>query len=114
MKRGHIVLVELDPTRGREQAGRRPCLVVSADVIAQHQRFPLLAIVPLTSTKLSGPIYPSLAPDPDAGVRVRSSLLLDQVRTIDKSRIAAAAKQPIAAAVLAEVERGLRLLLGLA
>jgi mRNA interferase MazF len=29
--RGDIWLIDLNPTRGREQSGTRPCLVVSVD-----------------------------------------------------------------------------------
>ena len=33
ISRGQIYFVKLSPTHGREQAGRRPVLVVSADAI---------------------------------------------------------------------------------
>jgi mRNA interferase MazF len=37
ISRGHIYFVDLDPTHGREQAGRRPVLVISVDYInRQH------------------------------------------------------------------------------
>jgi mRNA interferase MazF len=40
--RGEIYLVNLDPTQGREQAGRRPVLVKSSDAI---NREPLIVTV---------------------------------------------------------------------
>jgi mRNA interferase MazF len=42
MKRGDIYFVNLSPTQGREQAGYRPVLVVSADAI---NRQPLVVTV---------------------------------------------------------------------
>ncbi len=36
ISRGDIYFVNLDPTKGREQAGYRPVLVVSADAINQQ------------------------------------------------------------------------------
>ncbi|WP_445242391.1 type II toxin-antitoxin system PemK/MazF family toxin [Microcoleus sp. S13_C5] len=33
--RGDIWLIDLNPTRGREQAGKRPCLVTSVDLLTQ-------------------------------------------------------------------------------
>ena len=42
ISRGQIYFVDLNPTRGREQAGRRPVLVVSSDAI---NRQPLVVSV---------------------------------------------------------------------
>lgn len=36
MDRGDIYLVDLEPTKGREQQGRRPVLIVSRAVFNQH------------------------------------------------------------------------------
>jgi len=49
ISRGQIYFVNLDPIRGREQAGRRPVLVVSADAI---NRQPLVVTV-VVGTKSS-------------------------------------------------------------
>ena len=42
VQRGEIYLVNLNPTQGREQAGRRPVLVLSVDAI---NRLPLVVTV---------------------------------------------------------------------
>jgi mRNA interferase MazF len=42
IQRGEIYFVSLDPVQGREQAGRRPVLVLSADAI---NRLPLVVTV---------------------------------------------------------------------
>jgi len=47
MKRGEIHFVDLEPTRGREQQGRRPVLVVSPDKFNQVTGLPV--ILPITT-----------------------------------------------------------------
>lgn len=68
LDRGTVVLVELDPTVGHEQRGVRPCVAVSDPAVNEDQRFPLMAVVPITSTagegaltRLSALHYPALA-----------------------------------------------------
>ena len=45
--RGEVWLADLDPTRDREQAGRRPVLIVSEDLF-NHGPADLVIICPLT------------------------------------------------------------------
>ena len=74
LDRGTVVLVELDPTVGHEQRGVRPCIAVSDPSVNADQRFPLIAVVPVTGTAGVGALYPALAAgtsDPkDADVRL--------------------------------------------
>ena len=55
LDRGTVVLVELDPTVGREQQGVRPCVAVSDPSVNAAQRFPLIAVVPVTVMRASAP-----------------------------------------------------------
>ncbi len=57
VERGTVVLVELDPTVGHEQQGLRPCIAVSDPSVNAGQRFPLIAVVPVTSTAGTGALY---------------------------------------------------------
>jgi mRNA interferase MazF len=86
LARGTIVWVDLDPTRGREQRGVRPCVVVSSAEVAARQRDPLLCVVPITGTPGEGALYPPLAPGP-SGLRKPSFALVDQLRSVDKKRV---------------------------
>jgi mRNA-degrading endonuclease toxin of MazEF toxin-antitoxin module len=52
--RGSVVLVGLDPTVGHEQRGMRPCIAVSDPAVNADQRFPLIAIIPITGTPGEG------------------------------------------------------------
>lgn len=111
LERGTVVLVGLDPTMGHEQRGARPCVIVSDPDVSEDQRFPVLCIVPITSTPGSGALYPRLAPG-SGGLRRRSCALLDQIRSVDKRRIRQVFGR-ITPEELASVDDGLSLLLGL-
>jgi len=112
LERGTVVLVDLDPARGHEQRNVRPCVVVSDPLVAADQRYPLLGVVPLTGTPGRGALYPRVAAG-TGGLRKDSWALADQVRSIDKRRVAAVFR-PVDPATLEAIDEGLRLFLGLA
>ncbi len=111
LTRGTVVLIVLDPTVGHEQRGTRPCIVVSDPDVVEHQRFPLVAMVPVTGTPGEGALYPPLDPGP-SGLTKRSFALLDHLRSIDKRRVRRVFGQ-VAAGELEAIDDGLRLFLGL-
>jgi mRNA interferase MazF len=111
VKRGTVVLVSLDPTRGHEQRRARPCVVVTDPAVSSDQRFPMIAVVPLTGTPGEGALYPALRPGP-SGLRQPSWALIDQLRAVDKRRVTRAFGV-IPDDELAAVDDGMRLLLGL-
>jgi mRNA interferase MazF len=109
--RGTIVWVDLDPTRGHEQRGVRPCVVVSSAEVAAQQRYPLVCIVPITGTPGEGALYPRLAPGP-SGLRKPSFALVDQLRSVDKTRVRRVFG-PLAPEEMQAIDVGLCLYLGL-
>ncbi len=110
LERGTVVLVELDPTLGHEQRGVRPCVAVSDPAVNADQRFPLIAVVPVTGTPGEGALYPSLTPG-QSGLTKTSYVLTDHVRSIDKRRIRRTYGR-VSAAELALIDQGLELFLG--
>lgn len=72
-----IILVNLDPTVGSEIQKTRPCVIISPDEMNQSIR--TLLIAPMTSTLKH---YPSRII-----IDEKSSIALDQMRCIDKSRV---------------------------
>lgn len=112
LDRGTIVLVELDPTVGHEQRGVRPCIAVSDPAVNADQRFPLIAVVPVTGARGEGVLYPELAPG-RSGLTKTSYALVDHLRSIDKRRIRRMFGR-VAEDELAAVDQGLELFLGLA
>ena len=112
LARGAVVLVDLEPTQGHEQQGTRPCVVVSDAAVNNNQRFPLIAVVPVTGTPAPGALYPALAPGA-SGLSKPSTALVDQVRSIDKQRIRRRYGR-VSSAELEAIDNGLCLYLGLA
>ena len=111
LDRGTLILVDLEPTLGHEQQGTRPCVVVSDAAVNSSQRFPLIAVVPVTGTPATGALYPSLAPGA-SGLTKPSTALVDQLRSIDKQRIRKRYGQ-LSPQELEAIDSGLCLYLGL-
>ncbi len=79
-KRGEVWLADLNPTRGHEQAGRRPCLVVSQDIFNAGPAG-LVVILPLTS-RAKGIRYHVEIQPPEAGMRARSFIKCEDIRSV--------------------------------
>ena len=75
------------------------------------QRFPLIAVVPVTGTPGEGALYPELSPG-KSGLIKTSYALIDHLRSIDKRRIRRVFGR-VTQDELAAVDRGLELFLGL-
>ena len=86
IKRGDIVLVNLEPIVGSEQGGVRPVLIIQNDKFNKFS--PTTIIAPITSK-----IYTKEFPQNvevksyDSKLKKNSTILLNQIRTIDKRRI---------------------------
>jgi mRNA interferase MazF len=111
LDRGTVALITLDPTRGHEQRGTRPCVIVSDPDVTSDQRFPLVAVVPISGTAGEGALYPKLMPSHSGLLKV-SFALVDQVRSIDKRRVQSIFGR-LSAEEMAAVDTGLSLFLGL-
>ena len=111
LDRGTVLLLDLDPTRGREQRGVRPCVVVSDPDVSSDQSFSLIGIVPITGTQGEGALYPSLQPG-SSGLTKSSCALIDHIRSVDKRRVRRVFGQ-ITATELDSLDEGLALFLGL-
>lgn len=81
VKRGEIWLVNLDPTVGSEIKKARPCVVVSPAELNDHLKTVMVA--PMTSKGFGAPFRIPLT---HAGTK--GLILLDQIRTVDKVRLA--------------------------
>lgn len=76
LNRGDIVWATLGPTRGHEQDGRRPVLILSPEVY--NTRTKLAVICPITSHTKRFPFEVAVSTNKTNGV-----VLVNQVRTID-------------------------------
>ena len=109
--RGEIWTAALNPTRGHEQAGERPVLIVSTNLF-NHGPADLVFVLPLTRTDRRIPIHIPIDP-PEGGVRARSFILCDALRSIAKERLGARPWGVVSAQTMAQVEDCLRTLLEL-
>lgn len=86
IKRGDIILAVLEPVKGSEQGGVRPVLVIQND---EGNKFsPTTIIAPITS-RIYEKEYPTnvFIRKEDSLLNNDSTVLLNQIRTIDKRRI---------------------------
>ena len=83
--RGEIWLVNLNPTRGHEQAGTRPAVVVSTDMF-NHGPANLVIVMPLTTRARGIPFHVEVKP-PEGGVRERSFIKCEDIRSVSRERI---------------------------
>src|SRR5438552_15215119 len=74
---GDLIWTEFDPTRGREQAGRRPALVVSSAEFTENTG--LAVVCPITSRVRPFPTSVVLPP----GLPVAGEILTSHIRSID-------------------------------
>ncbi|GFE67718.1 type II toxin-antitoxin system PemK/MazF family toxin [Chroococcus sp. FPU101] len=111
--RGEIYFVNLNPVQGKEQAGTRPVLILSIDLINQS---------PLVVTVFVGTKGENVKKDFPTNVRVlpkESSLLIEtvflgfQIRSIDTTRFTTQASGQVSDEKLLEVEAAIRYCLGL-
>lgn len=87
MKRFNLHIVNLDPTVGAEIKKKRPCLIVSPNEINTYLQ--TVIIVPLTSTQRNLPTRILIKATPQSGLSNDSYAVLDQLKTVDKSRLSA-------------------------
>ena len=75
-----VYLVSLDPTQGYEIQKTRPCVVVSPDDMNHH--IGTVIVAPMTT---KGSDYPTRIPL--TFQRKKGQIVLDQIRTVDKTRL---------------------------
>ena len=113
VQRGEIYFVNLNPVQGREQAGRRPVLVLSVDAI---NRLPLVVTV-VVGTKGENVTrdYPTnvRVSTAESGLPLETVFLCFQLRSLDSGRFAGPAAGKVSGAVLEKVETAVRHCLGL-
>jgi mRNA interferase MazF len=105
-----VWLADLDPTRGHEQAGKRPVLILSDDAFNAGPA-DLVIVVPVTSTMRPIPSHVRLSP-PGGGLKNHSALLCEAIRSIAKQRLVRR-WGAVSSRKMAEIEDAVRILIGL-
>ncbi len=111
--RGEIYFVNLNPVKGREQAGERPVLVLSIDAI---NKLPLVVTVIVgTKGKNISRDYPTnvrVSPE-DSGLQEETVFLCFQIRSLDPKRFPKKPAGMVSDNVLKKIELTVRHCLGL-
>ena len=84
--RGDIYYADLSPVVGSEQGGLRPVLIVQNDVSNRHSPTVIAAAITSQTGKARLPTHIELAAS-SFGLSRDSVVLLEQIRTLDKSRL---------------------------
>ena len=84
-RRGEIYIADLNPHIGSEQGGVRPVLIVQNDVGNRYSPTVIAAAITSQMNKAKLPTHVELSPV--SGLQKNSVLLLEQLRTIDKTRL---------------------------
>ena len=105
LRRGMVAWVELDPVRGRKQAGRRPALIIASDLFLQ-QADTLAIIVPATTVDRG---WPNHVPLKGTNMKLAQPTfaMTEQPRTVARERVFDLAGA-VDAATMHEVDRWLR------
>ncbi|MEK7396415.1 MAG: type II toxin-antitoxin system PemK/MazF family toxin [Candidatus Poribacteria bacterium] len=83
--RGEIWLINLDPTKGHEQSGIRPSLIISTDHFNLGPA-ELIVVAPVTTAQKSIPLHVEINP-PEGGLKKRSFIKCDSIRSVTKERL---------------------------
>jgi mRNA interferase MazF len=81
---GEVWAVDFSPTRGREQAGQRPAVVVSNDAF-NHGPAEMCVVLPITSKAKGIPLHVEVTP-PEGGLTMKSFIKCDDIRAVSKER----------------------------
>ncbi|MBD3371353.1 MAG: type II toxin-antitoxin system PemK/MazF family toxin [Candidatus Coatesbacteria bacterium] len=86
INRGSVWLINLSSVgAGHEQQGKRPAVVLSADIF-NNGPAGLLIIAPITTSDKGYPLHHPIQP-PEGGLVAASYIMVDQLRTISKQRL---------------------------
>lgn len=86
IRRGEIYFADLSPVVGSEQGGTRPVLVLQNDIGNQYSPTTIVAAITSQISKAKLPTHVEVAAK-SSGLEKDSVILLEQIRTIDKSRL---------------------------
>ncbi|MFA5820632.1 MAG: type II toxin-antitoxin system PemK/MazF family toxin [Candidatus Gracilibacteria bacterium] len=85
-KQGDIFLADLNPTKGHEQSGYRPVLIMQNDIL--NKNLTTVLIAPITSNlNAKGKLTTAFLPKKISKLEHDSVVLLFQMRTLDKLRL---------------------------
>jgi mRNA interferase MazF len=112
VRRGDICLVSFDPTVGHEIRKTRPALVIQNNIGNQYSPLTIVAAITSSLSAVPYPVEVQVAPSKANGLDVRSSIRLDQIRTVDRQRLVRRLGA-VDSATMAKVDEAIKISLGL-
>lgn len=85
MKQGEIWNANLNPSKGSEQAGFRPVVILSGNLLNQHLN--VVIVAPLTTQIKKYKGNPIVSPTKSNGLKSDSELLVFHIRSVSKDRL---------------------------
>jgi mRNA interferase MazF len=113
IQRGEIYFVDLNPVEGREQAGKRPVLVLSIDAI---NKLPLVvtAVIGTKGANITQDYPTNVRVSPaESGLPMETVFLCFQLRSLDARRFPLSPSGRVSETVMRRVEAAVRYCLGL-
>lgn len=110
MKRGEIYWADLNPVVGSEQGGIRPVIIVQNDIGNRHSTTVIVAAITSSGKKAYLPVHVPITAE-ESGLARDSVVLLEQLRTLEKSRLMGFLGR-LKAEAMARIDRALALSLG--
>ena len=83
-RRGEVWLVNWNPARGSEQAGKRPALIIQNDI--GNEKAPTTIVAAISGTVRIYPMNVEIRP-PEGGLKHSSIIKTSQILTISKERL---------------------------
>jgi mRNA interferase MazF len=87
IRRGQVYVCSFDPSVGHEIRKTRPALVIQNDIGNRYSSFTIVAASTSTVSHVPYPVEVIIEPTDGNGLTVRSSIRLDQIRTVDRQRL---------------------------
>jgi mRNA interferase MazF len=114
VRRGEVYFVNFNPSVGREQAGRRPAVIVSSDAINSKRL--VVLVVPGTSGSNITADYPTnvRVPAGEANLPNETVFMTFQMRAIDHSRFADPPVGRLSEAAMSRLEQAMAVSLDMA
>ena len=109
-KRGEIWLLDWSPSRGSEQAGLRPALIIQTDAANSNPNYPNTIVLAVSTKGKPVPFHVALTPNKHNGLTEASFVKCEQVLTVAKERLVKKLGI-IAEGELQQINRAVRLVL---
>lgn len=104
MKQGEIWYASLNPVKGSEQAGYRPVVILSGDLMIKYLK--VVIVCPLTTSVKNYKGNVILRPNKSNGLQKPSEILVFHIRSVSKDRLAKCVGK-VSAAELEAMKKGL-------